>query len=106
MTSYIYILIDPIDDLPKYVGKLSNKTKQKLRDINLGKKWSKETRLKNSTPVLQYDLNNTFIQEWQSITEAANFIKTSKGTLWCALNRANRMKTCKGFIWKYKKDIV
>lgn len=52
-------------------------------------------------PVLQYDINNNLINEYYSISEAANKLKVSD---------ANIIRCCKGkkliaygFIWKYKK---
>jgi len=50
--------------------------------------------------ILQFDLQNNFIREWESITIASEFIKRSRGTLCAALK--NHPSTCAGFIWKYK----
>lgn len=48
----------------------SPETKEKLRQANLGKRQSDETRLKHSKPVLQFDLEGNLIREWISGTEA------------------------------------
>lgn len=56
--------------------------------------------LKISKAVVQYDLNNNFINEFQSITQANKALnKTSKSISNCLIGRA---KTAFGYIWKYK----
>lgn len=52
--------------------------------------------------ILQYNLNNCFIKEWNSIREIAETLKISEsGIVYCA---KGRFKQFKGFIWKYKKE--
>lgn len=53
------------------------------------------------TPVLQYDLNNKFIQEWESIKKAENYYNISKNTISQCCKKLQ--KTAGGFIWKYKE---
>ena len=53
-------------------------------------------------PVLQYDLNGYFIQEWESASEcgrANGFQQTAIGQV-CA----QKQKSAYGFLWKYKAD--
>jgi len=86
--------------------KLSESTKQKIREINLGKKQSLETKIKKSKGgVLQYTLDGEFVAEYITISEAAKAINGSKGTLSSACS--GKIKQFKGFKWKYRnKDIV
>jgi len=51
--------------------------------------------------VIQYDLDNNFIKEYKSVTEA---YKYHKGDI--AACCRGKQKTSAGYIWKYKKDIV
>ena len=93
--------------------KHSKESKRKIGDFhkgkdnfgNRGKKLSNEYIEKLSKgkykPILQYDLNNNFIKEWDSATTVAIINK------W---NRANIHDCCRGkqktsynFIWKYKE---
>jgi group I intron endonuclease len=55
---------------------------------------------KKSKPVLQYDINNNLIKEWDSAGIAAKHLFLSVGNIWMCCN--NKYKTSGGFIWKYK----
>lgn len=88
----------------------SNETKEKIRNklkgisINVGKNNPMYGKLGDNNPkiisVIKFDLNNIFIKEYASIITASkennipstNIIKNCK----------NKLKTCGGFIWKYK----
>ena len=53
----------------------------------------------NKSVILQYDLNNNFIKEWDmSVYELAKVINCPRSTISAALNGA--VKTAAGFIWK------
>lgn len=53
-----------------------------------------------NTPILQYDLNENFIKEWISQTEATNFLnKNGDGIGACC---RGKQKSAYGFIWKFK----
>ncbi len=58
--------------------------------------------------VLQYDLNNNFIAEYKSCGEAKrkNFPEMKKGSGHIAECCRGKLKQYKGYIWKYKDDIV
>lgn len=56
--------------------------------------------LQKTIPILQYDLQGNFIKEWESSSEAGRHIKISPTNITACCN--NRMKTARGFIWKYK----
>ncbi len=81
---------------------VSDITKEKLRNHNLGKKYNFETKLKKSKSVIQLDLDNNIINEFYSINEASRILKCSKGSIQnCCVGRG---KTCGGFKWKYKQN--
>lgn len=94
--------------LPKPKGRiagfhLSEKTKEKLRQANLGKKQSEETILKRTKkiekPIDMLTIAGEYIKTFSSITEASNETKTHKGhiTEVCKEKRisANNLK------WRY-----
>jgi hypothetical protein len=53
-------------------------------------------------PILQYNLNNELIKEWESATIAAKEINCSQAHITSCCN--NKAKTHHKFIWKYKDD--
>ena len=53
-------------------------------------------------PILQYDLEGNFIQEWESVRGAAKALGTTHSNISKVLT--GRQKTAKGFIWKYKEN--
>lgn len=57
----------------------------------------------SSRPVIQYDLNGNFIQEYQSCAAAAKAVGMSQPS---GISRAcsGIRKTAKGFLWKYKDE--
>ena len=82
--------------------KVSEETKSKLRQRNLGVKQSIETRKKKSKGgVLQIDKkSNLIINEFISIYAAAKSIKGYAGNISSACT--GRLKSYRGYIWKYK----
>lgn len=58
-----------------------------------------------SKTVYQYDLNNNFLNEYKSTGEAAQAIGVKSGSHIGECCRG-KIKTYKGYIWKYKEDIV
>jgi len=91
------------------VGLIHNsETLRNLSEINKGKIVSEQTRHKMSIsrsgkstkiPINQYDKNMIFIKRWKSASCAAKELNISKSCLSDCLR--NRMKTYKGYIWKY-----
>lgn len=77
---------------------------------NKGKKMSKESCEKKSKsmmgvmnkPILQYDLQDNFIKEWSSISEAYSSLnkKITNGCINLACK--GKIKTAFGYKWKYK----
>jgi hypothetical protein len=61
-----------------------------------------QTKLSKSTPVIQYDKNNNFIQEFPSQKSALEYLNkniNASGISGCICGRS---KSAFGFIWKYK----
>jgi hypothetical protein len=83
-------------------GKIvSDSTKQKLREFNLGKIIPLRVRKNMSKGgVEQYTKDGVLINTYYSLTDAVNQTGLLKGNLSSACT--GRLKTCGGFIWKYK----
>lgn len=96
---------------------LSNKLKsrgwtqeaiKKSADKHIGLKMSEETKkkIKDSQRriILQYDLQNKFIAEWDSIKDAAISIglKSTSSIRQCLIGKS---KQSHGYIWKYKDNL-
>jgi len=57
---------------------------------------------KSIKPVLQYDISNKFIKEWNSIKEASNKLNLNGGGISsCCSGKTNK---CGKFKWKYKNE--
>ena len=85
-----------------HMGKfVSEITRGKLRQANLGKKYTEEQKLICAKAVDKFDLEGNFIEDFPSLTHAANSIKTRKGTLANVIGRKKSQEFL-GFIWKYK----
>ena len=54
----------------------------------------------NSKPILQFDKEEKFIKEWESIREASNELNIKHSCISNCLS--GRYKTSGGFIWRYK----
>lgn len=74
--------------------KQSPESKEKARLNNLGK---------NNKTVLQFDLNNNFIKEWESQTMAAQFLGKKNGGAIGECAKGKR-PTIYGYKWKYKEN--
>jgi hypothetical protein len=62
---------------------------------------------KQATPVLQYDLKDNFIKEWESKGQAAEWVKEQTGKTSNLVSQIKdcilgRQKTAFGYKWKYK----
>ena len=77
---------------------LSKKGKPSKRKGLPGMKGTKNPR---ATPILQYDLDGTFIREWEYISLAAKACNVAPSTITGVLK--GYQKTAGGFKWKYKK---
>ena len=54
----------------------------------------------SKTPIIQYDLKENFIKEWDSQQRASKELGINQPDIWRVLN--GKRKTAGGFIWKYK----
>jgi group I intron endonuclease len=84
-------------------GKPASESKREnCRKAQTGLKRSKEsiekTRQKLKHPISQYDLQNNFIKNWDSIREAANELGFSESVIGRCVN--GKRKTAYKFIWK------
>lgn len=95
-----------------HIGKvLSEETKEKLRQCNLGKKQSKEQKLKTAKKVVRIDKQGNSIV-FESMAEggislgAVSYkeIKTCRGNISSVCS--GRIKSYKGYKWQYYEDIV
>ena len=90
--------------------KLSNSTKEKIRQKaigrDLGKKLSDETKRKIgiafSKKVYQYDIDNNFIQEFISSSEAGRVLNINNSSISSCCR--NKRKTAGNFKWYYEKQ--
>lgn len=82
----------------------TEETKAKISVIHKGKKYSDESRAKISAvkfkPIIQYDIQENFIREWDSITQATLDLNLNRSSISHCLT--GRQKTAGGFIWKFK----
>jgi group I intron endonuclease len=89
----------------KAIGrKYSDESKHKMSISKQGKKFSEEKKTnmkgKRCKPILQYDLNNVFIKEWESFKDITNTLGFhNSGLCFCC---KGIQKTAYGYIWKYK----
>ncbi len=84
---------------------LSLEHRRKLSQANLGHHNSPEAEAKRIAkrvrPVLQFDLNNNFIQEYPSIKQAAENLQIDSSGISKVCK--NKLHQCGGYIWKYKE---
>lgn len=66
--------------------------------VNFAK--SKEEHIGGKRKVLQYDKDETFIKEWNSMTDAANSCNIPHSSIYNCCK--GKQKTAAGYIWKYK----
>jgi hypothetical protein len=59
--------------------------------------------LAQDVAILQYDLNQSFLKEWKSISEASRQLKISLTGI--HNNLRNLSKSSGGFIWRYKNEV-
>jgi len=72
--------------------------KQKLAKIRLSENWKQQIR----KPILQFDKNNNFIKEWNSIKEAGESLNINQSNISSVCS--GRFKTAGKFIWKFKQN--
>jgi hypothetical protein len=83
---------------PEYFGEIiSNKLKNKPKPPR-----TKKHRKNLSTPILQFDLEGNFIQEFEGMKIAGKITGANPSTIGMVCR--GKQKTAGGFIWKYKKE--
>lgn len=82
-----------VNDSDNYKNKMTEETKNKISSS----KNSKEN--KSNKCILQFNLNDIFIKEWVSISEAEKFYKVKSIGIVCR----GKGKTAVGFKWKFKE---
>jgi group I intron endonuclease len=88
------------------IGKRKNshwkgKTRSEENKIKISQSKKGKPLLANNKPIIQYDKQGNFIQEYPSIEEAAKQIKGNPTAINNALKKGNN-STSSGYIWKYK----
>lgn len=68
--------------------------------VKMGLKSSHPTGEPWSFAVLQFDKDGNFIKEWKSKAEAAKYYSCHPDSIRNCIR--GRIKTCKGYVWKYK----
>ena len=71
-------------------------------NVNYGTRTQRSAK-KYMKQIYQYDLQNNFIKEWNSITEASNKLKICFSCISCCINK--KRKTAGGYIWKLKEGV-
>lgn len=68
------------------------------------KKWKDGVYDGNKRSIFQYTKTGTFIREWNSIKDAADFLGKNRATIINALSHPDKRKTMHGYIWCYADD--
>lgn len=83
---------------------VSQETKDKISQSKKGKIFSQETKdkisLANSKPIIQYDKQGNFIEEWPNALTANKILGIDRSDI--SMVCRGRGRTAGGFIWKYK----
>ena len=78
----------------------TEESKKKMSDSHKGKPMSEEQKKKLSKIVLQFTLDGEFVREWKSTRECERNGFNHQHVAACC---NGKLKTYKGFIWKYKE---
>ena len=100
-------------DNPNNLPEVDHKDRDKLNNNVSNLRWvtsksnsdNKPKRINNPgarKKIKQFDLNNNFIKEWESITSAAEFYKVCDTSIGAVCKGIR--PTCKKFIWKFVED--
>ncbi len=80
-------------------GKSQSESTKNKRSDSL-KNHYKNNKSKKQKRIIQLDLEDNFIQSWDSISDAANFYNITKGSISLVCN--NKRKTTNGYKWKFE----
>jgi len=90
-----------ICELARYFNLSDNGLKKRLRSVNkLEEVKENLNKNKKDNTILQFDLNNNFIKEWENAIVASEELKINKTHIYNCCR--NIQKTCSGYIWKFK----
>lgn len=80
---------------------VNEETRKKISDSHKGKKLSREQVINMAKPTLQYDLDGSFIKEYETKADAEKIIG-------CSMTKLVGDKTVyiKGYLWKYKNNFI
>lgn len=84
------------------LGNLVNQTDGGEFNLNISKEARRKISESKYKPVIKYDLNGNYLEEFVSVSEAAKDIKVSTGNI-CG-NIKGLTKDVKGFRYSYKKE--
>lgn len=91
------------DDHDRYGFKVSEETKEKLRNKIVSKETCQKMReAQFKKPIVQIDLNGNVIQFWSGAREAGKKLSLNQSCIYACLEKYRR--TYKGFIWVYKSE--
>jgi group I intron endonuclease len=82
--------------------KMPNEIKLKLSLATKGRPKSEEWKKKISIPIIQYNLNNEFIKEWDSAKSIGEFFNVDSTTFIRCCKK--KQKTAYGYKWQYKDE--
>jgi group I intron endonuclease len=86
----------------KKKGPLTEETKKKISEAQKGKTLSEAQVLNMSKTVYQYSLDNIFIKEWASGSDASRTLKISRGNI-TSVCKGDR-NSAGGFIWRFTNN--
>jgi hypothetical protein len=78
--------------------------KSKGQKLPRNQQWTLNFKQAKCKPIIQYDLHNNIIQEWESAKYVADQLNFNQSNINACLR--NKCKTYKKFVWKYKIDLV
>ncbi len=90
---------------------VSQKSRDKASNSMKGRKFTEDhkNKLKEASTckkkVLQYNLKDNLIREWESVAQASNYCNVSKQAISQCCRNCKYNKTAGGFKWKYKNAI-
>lgn len=85
------------------VNHINDKEKTDNRLCNLNLMSHKENvEYSQAIPLIAYDKSGNFVQEFKSLTEAANWLENPKAHSNICKNLKGRIPSAYGYVWKYK----
>jgi hypothetical protein len=84
----------------EHLNKIKLAAKKKDKGFYNNEKWIQS----QCKIIIQYGLENNFIQEWISIKQASIILNINRFSISQCLSLTNKQKTAGGFVWKYKEN--